>query len=284
MRSATTRKARAGLASTSRAMHFIAYGWLGMMAGIGGLAQVHYAQEVVPNALIGRELDVLAAVVLGGARLGGGRGTVLGCILGVFLVSVTQNGAEPARDLALCLQDDHRRDHPPGDHPVECAARQAARRLHQTEQSGELRSHRPAARQTQPCAAAAAATWRRKPSALLAALVAVMVFFSLLSPRFLSVATFDSVAFQLPELGLLTLAMLMPIISGGINLSVTFTANICGLTLAWVLQANGGPDAGIMASFCSARCLPSASARPAASSWGRSSPIPARIRSWSRCR
>ena len=74
------------------AMHFIAYGWLGMMAGIGGLVQVHYAQEVVPNALIGRELDVLAAVVLGGARLGGGRGTVLGCVLGVFLVSVTQNG------------------------------------------------------------------------------------------------------------------------------------------------------------------------------------------------
>ena len=74
------------------AMHFIAFGWLGLMAGIGGLVQVHYAQEVVPNALIGRELDVLAAVVLGGARLGGGRGTVLGCILGVFLVSVTQNG------------------------------------------------------------------------------------------------------------------------------------------------------------------------------------------------
>lgn len=74
------------------AMHFIAFGWLGLMAGISGIVQVHYAQEVVPNALIGRELDVLAAVVLGGARLGGGRGTVLGCILGVFLVSVTQNG------------------------------------------------------------------------------------------------------------------------------------------------------------------------------------------------
>lgn len=74
------------------AMHFIAFCWLGLMAGIGGLVQVHYAQEVVPNALVGRELDVLAAVVLGGARLGGGKGTVLGCVLGVFLVSVTQNG------------------------------------------------------------------------------------------------------------------------------------------------------------------------------------------------
>lgn len=74
------------------AMHFISFGWLGLMAGVGGLVQVHYAQEVVPNALVGRELDVLAAAVLGGARLGGGRGTVLGCVLGVFLVSITQNG------------------------------------------------------------------------------------------------------------------------------------------------------------------------------------------------
>ncbi|KXF75844.1 sugar ABC transporter permease [Paramesorhizobium deserti] len=74
------------------AMQFIAFGWLGLMAGIGGLIQAHYAQEVVPNALYGRELDVLAAVVLGGARLGGGRGSVLGCVLGVLLISITQNG------------------------------------------------------------------------------------------------------------------------------------------------------------------------------------------------
>lgn len=73
-------------------MQFIAFGWCGMMAGVGGLMQAHIVQEVVPNALIGRELDVLAAVVLGGARLGGGRGSVLGCVLGVLLVAVTQNG------------------------------------------------------------------------------------------------------------------------------------------------------------------------------------------------
>ncbi|BAX60989.1 ABC transporter permease [Burkholderia stabilis] len=73
-------------------MHYVAYGWLGMMAGIAGLMQAHYVQEVVPNALYGRELDVLAAVVLGGARLGGGRGTVLGAILGILLVSITSNG------------------------------------------------------------------------------------------------------------------------------------------------------------------------------------------------
>lgn len=51
------------------AMQFIAFGWLGLMSGIGGLVQAHYAQEVVPNALYGRELDVLAAVVLAARAL-----------------------------------------------------------------------------------------------------------------------------------------------------------------------------------------------------------------------
>ncbi len=74
------------------AMQAIAFGWMGLMAGIGGLMQAHITKEVVPNALYGRELDVLAAVVLGGARLGGGRGSVIGCLLGVALVAVTQNG------------------------------------------------------------------------------------------------------------------------------------------------------------------------------------------------
>lgn len=38
--------------------------------------------------------------------------------------------------------------------------------------------------------------------------------------------------------------MLLPILTGGLNLAITFTANLAGLTLAWVLKANGGVDAG----------------------------------------
>ncbi len=83
--------------------------------------------------------------------------------------------------------------------------------------------------------------------ALLALLVFVCLVFSLTSPSFLSGATFTSVAFQLPELCLLTLAMLMPIISNGFNLSVTFTANLSGLAMAAVLHAFGGVDAGALA-------------------------------------
>ena len=87
-------------------------------------------------------------------------------------------------------------------------------------------------------AGAARLAGKLAPGPLAWLLLLVVVIVSSASRRRISspAATFGSVAFQLPELGLLTLAMLMPILSGGINLAVTFTANICGLTLAWVLQ------------------------------------------------
>jgi simple sugar transport system permease protein len=68
------------------------YGYSGFTAGIAGLVQAHRVEEVVPNALIGRELEVLAAVVLGGASLLGGIGTVSGTILGIVLLAILQNG------------------------------------------------------------------------------------------------------------------------------------------------------------------------------------------------
>ncbi len=80
---------------------------------------------------------------------------------------------------------------------------------------------------------------------LLGFLAVVILVFGILTPRFLTGANFGSIAFQLPELGLLTLAMLAPIVAGGLNLAIIYTANICGLTLAWVLKTQGGVDAGL---------------------------------------
>jgi simple sugar transport system permease protein len=84
-------------------------------------------------------------------------------------------------------------------------------------------------------------------ASLLALLACVCVVFGATANGFLSQTTFASIAFQLPELGLLTLAMLMPIISGGFNLAITFTANLSGLAMAAVLHAFGGADAGVLA-------------------------------------
>ena len=42
--------------------------------------------------------------------------------------------------------------------------------------------------------------------------------------------------FQLPELGLLALAMVIPLISGGLNLAIIATANQCALLMAWIMH------------------------------------------------
>lgn len=78
-----------------------------------------------------------------------------------------------------------------------------------------------------------------------AVLVGLIILFSLVTDRFFSTATFSSIAFQLPELGLLTLAMLIPLLSGGLNLAITFSANISALVMAWIIGWLGGADAGI---------------------------------------
>lgn len=93
-----------------------AYGWLGLCAGIAGLMQAHIVREVVPSALYGRELDILAAVVLGGAVLGGGRGTVTGRCAWRDVAGADPERAQPARHLALCLQGGGRCRHPVRDH------------------------------------------------------------------------------------------------------------------------------------------------------------------------
>src|SRR5437763_15249286 len=73
-------------------LNILVYCYLGFVAGVASLVQAQLAQSVTPTVLVGKELDVLAAVVLGGASLTGGVGTVFGAILGVALLAILQNG------------------------------------------------------------------------------------------------------------------------------------------------------------------------------------------------
>ncbi|EKT56085.1 ABC transporter permease [Providencia burhodogranariea] len=66
-------------------------------------------------------------------------------------------------------------------------------------------------------------------------IAAVVVAFSFLIPNiFWSSANFQSIATQIPVLGVLALAMAVTMLTGGINLSIIATMNACGLVMAWV--------------------------------------------------
>jgi ribose transport system permease protein len=64
----------------------------GFASGLGALLAVSQAQTADPNLGTGYELDVIAAVIIGGAKLTGGSGTVLASVLGLLLIKMIQNG------------------------------------------------------------------------------------------------------------------------------------------------------------------------------------------------
>jgi simple sugar transport system permease protein len=67
---------------------FFIYVLIGLIAGITGIVHSSQARVANPFDLVGSELNVIAAVVLGGARITGGRGSVLGTLIGVSLVTI----------------------------------------------------------------------------------------------------------------------------------------------------------------------------------------------------
>lgn len=65
----------------------------GALAGLGGMIAASRVNSGQPNFGQALELDVIAAVVIGGASLFGGRGTIVGSLIGAFLVATIRNGA-----------------------------------------------------------------------------------------------------------------------------------------------------------------------------------------------
>lgn len=64
----------------------------GTVSALSGLVLASYSGSATGNAALGLELPIIAAVILGGTALGGGRGTVIGTLLGVILLGVINNG------------------------------------------------------------------------------------------------------------------------------------------------------------------------------------------------
>jgi ribose transport system permease protein len=64
----------------------------GMLAGLAGLVLSARAHAARPDVGAGFELDAITAVILGGAALSGGRGTILGAVMGSLIIAMLNNG------------------------------------------------------------------------------------------------------------------------------------------------------------------------------------------------
>jgi ribose transport system permease protein len=70
------------------------YGLAGLLFGLSGVMQMSRLRQGDPTVAIGTELDVIAAVVIGGGSLNGGVGTILGSMIGASIMAVLRNGSQ----------------------------------------------------------------------------------------------------------------------------------------------------------------------------------------------
>jgi len=70
----------------------IVYSIAGALAGIGGIIVTSRLDSAQPNAGLSFELDSIAAVVIGGTSLSGGKGTIMGTVQGALIIGILNNG------------------------------------------------------------------------------------------------------------------------------------------------------------------------------------------------
>jgi ribose transport system permease protein len=66
----------------------------GCYCGVAGLFQLARLRQGDPTVAVGLELDIIAAVIIGGASLSGGVGTILGSMIGALIMAVLRNGSQ----------------------------------------------------------------------------------------------------------------------------------------------------------------------------------------------
>ncbi|MBA7663855.1 Ribose import permease protein RbsC [subsurface metagenome] len=72
------------------AIQFFIYCYVGFLAGIMGVMHLSLLRYSNPMYIVGTELSVIAAVVIGGARITGGSGSIIGTLLGVAMIIILE--------------------------------------------------------------------------------------------------------------------------------------------------------------------------------------------------
>jgi ribose transport system permease protein len=75
-----------------RRVIFLVYVISGLTAGVAGLIVASRLESAVPDLGTGYELNAIAAIVLGGTSLAGGRGSLVGTFIGAIFIAVITNG------------------------------------------------------------------------------------------------------------------------------------------------------------------------------------------------
>ena len=70
------------------------YALAGCFFGLAGIFQLSRLRQGDPTVAIGLELDIIASVIIGGASLNGGVGTILGSMIGALIMAVLRNGSQ----------------------------------------------------------------------------------------------------------------------------------------------------------------------------------------------
>jgi ribose transport system permease protein len=81
-----------GIATTR--LKVIIYALAGCFFGLAGLFQLSRLRQGDPTVAVGLELDIIASVIIGGASLNGGVGTILGSMIGALIMAVLRNGSQ----------------------------------------------------------------------------------------------------------------------------------------------------------------------------------------------
>lgn len=85
--------ARACGISTDRLKVWI-YGLAGLLFGLAGVMQMSRLRQGDPTVAAGSELDIIAAVVIGGGSLNGGEGSIFGSLIGALIMAFLRNGCQ----------------------------------------------------------------------------------------------------------------------------------------------------------------------------------------------